>query len=329
VRPPGFWAKPAPTWVARALSPVSFVWGLVAAYRMSLTGKDCGAPVICVGNFVAGGAGKTPVAIGIGQRLAQRGERPAFLSRGYGGKPRLVPLMVDPSIHTASDVGDEPLLLARTAPTFVCVDRIAGAKAALAAGATVLIMDDGLQNPSLDKRLSLAVIDAGAGIGNGECVPAGPLRAPWKAQLPRVDAIILVGEGEFATDIFQRAQVAGKSLIRAKLQPHGREKKLLRGARVVAFAGIGRPSKFFSTLDEIGAVIIKRRVFPDHHAYTPTDIAELERAAASNDAVLVTTEKDAVRLPSQMIFETVAVAIEFEDEGLLMALLDRALAATL
>src|SRR5208283_4813921 len=181
-----FWAARKPGALARLLQPVGALYGAVAARRMRRPGARVGAPVVCVGNFVAGGAGKTPTALELARLLISDGRRVAFLSRGYGGARRAEPLQVDPTLHSAAIVGDEPLLLARVAPCWVGPDRVRSARMAVEAGADVLVLDDGLQNPALEKTLAFAVVDGEAGFGNGLCVPAGPLRAPLAAQAPMV-----------------------------------------------------------------------------------------------------------------------------------------------
>ena len=198
MRAPGFWAARKPTLLARALQPLGSVYGWATAWRMAEGGERADAPVVCVGNFVAGGAGKTPAAIALARMLIADGKRVAFLSRGYGGAKRVEPLLVDANIHDAASVGDEPLLLARVAPCWVGADRVKSATAAVEAGANMLVLDDGLQNPALAKDLAFAVIDGEAGFGNGLCVPAGPLRAPVAAQARHVQALIVIGGDEAA-----------------------------------------------------------------------------------------------------------------------------------
>ncbi|WP_132255593.1 tetraacyldisaccharide 4'-kinase [Methylobacterium segetis] len=293
MRPPGFWSADPGHPAARLLAPLGRAYGALTAARMDRPGERLPCPVLCVGNFTLGGAGKTPTALALAALLTEMGLRPAFLSRGYGG--RLAgPVAVDPARHGAAEVGDEPLLLARLAPTIVARNRPAGARACLAAGADFIVMDDGLQNPSLAKDLALAVVDAGAGIGNGLPFPAGPLRAPLDRQWRHVGGLVLVGAGAAGEPLAREAERRGLPVHRATLATPGDG---FAGRRVYAFAGIGRPGKFFDSLCAAGAEIAGRRAFPDHHPYEAADLAALEETARRLGADLVTTEKDAVRLP--------------------------------
>jgi tetraacyldisaccharide 4'-kinase len=331
MRAPAFWGQAAPTLAAHLLRPAASLYGALAARRLARRGADPAVPVICVGNFTAGGAGKTPTALAIARLLQGSGARPAFLLRGYGG--RLAgPVKVDVGVHGPRDVGDEALLLNRVAPTIVARDRVAGARLCAEAGANVVVMDDGLQNPSLKKSFSLCVIDAAVGIGNGLCLPAGPLRAPLAAQWPLVDALVVVGEGAAGDRLTGEALSRGKGVLRAHLQPDERVAQELRGCRVLAFAGIGRPDKFFATLEELGAEVVSRRAFGDHHAFAEEEIAALVAEARRGELRLVTTEKDFVRLAplgGEMSGDIIAlpVLMVFKDEeALRQALADQPLA---
>jgi tetraacyldisaccharide 4'-kinase len=295
MRPPTFWAERTPSVIAQLLRPAAAVYGAIAGWRMKRAGERTALPVICVGNFTVGGTGKTPTALALARTLGELGERPAFLTRGYGGRLR-GPLRVDPQAHRPANVGDEPLLLARAAPTIVSRDRPAGARICVEAGATAIVMDDGLQNPSLRKDLSFAVVDGAIGIGNGLCLPAGPLRAPLATQWPMVDAVIIVGEGGAGEDVAAQARERGKPVVRARIEPDAEAATRVAGHRVLAFAGIGRPRKFFETLEGCGAVSVRTRPFPDHHPYSKDEIAALLRDAESAGLVPVTTEKDLVRI---------------------------------
>lgn len=292
---PAFWFAPRPGVLACALSPCGLLYGAITAWRMARPGFAAGVPVICIGNFVAGGAGKTPMAIFVAQLLLAQGFRPFFLSRGFGGRAGRAAVLVDLARHTSLQVGDEPLLLAQIAPVMVCADRVAGALAAMAAGATVLIMDDGLQNPALAKDLSFAMVDAATGFGNGLCLPAGPLRAPLAKQWQHVAAVVIVGAGPAGEVAGQMASAAGRKVIHASLVPDPAVARHLRGQKVIAFAGIGRPAKFFETLEKIGASIAGRHAFADHHRYGVAEIAALQAEARSKAALLVTTQKDLAR----------------------------------
>jgi tetraacyldisaccharide 4'-kinase len=289
---PRFWARARPGFAARALAPLGALYGMATARRMARPGTRVDVPVVCVGNYVVGGAGKTPTAVAVARLLQQAGERVAFLSRGYGGAPRAAPTRVDPSLHGALAVGDEPLLLARVAPCWVGADRVAAAREAIAEGASVLVLDDGLQNPSLAKDYAIAVIDGEAGFGNGLCFPAGPLRAPPERQAPYVSAEVVIGERGSPP----RAHGPAKPLFRARLEADAIVAAGLIGRPALAFAGIARPEKFFATLEAIGATVAGRRAFPDHYVYSARDIAELAAVANRRGLTLVTTEKDYVRL---------------------------------
>ena len=296
MRAPAFWAAERGGLAAAALAPLSCLYDGAALARAAL-GRPAKAaiPVICVGNFTTGGAGKTPTVLALAALLADEGIEPHILTRGYGGSER-GPLRVDPALHDARAVGDEALLLARAAPTWLCRDRAAGAAAAAAAGAPLVLMDDGMQNPGLEKDLCLAVVDGGAGFGNGRVLPAGPLREPLVRGLARADALVLVGPDR------QGALAAlgplPQPLIEAALVP-GEEARALSGQPVVAFAGIGRPEKFFETLAESGCRVLARHAFPDHHRYKAREIAAIVAEADERNAVPVTTEKDHARLPPE------------------------------
>jgi len=286
MRAPAFWWRKAGV-TAALLSPLGAIYGAIAEVLLARAGKRAALPVICIGDPTLGGGGKTPAAIAVAALLREIGERPAFLTRGYGGRER-GPLVVDPTIHDAAAVGDEPLLLARAAPTVVAADRIAGALLATGTDASVIVMDDGFQSPVLEKDLSLLVIDAAVGLGNGHVFPAGPLRAPWPAQLRRAQALIVVGDNLPSANPLPAFQ--------AKLVAEENAAAALKDKRVLAFAGIGRPEKFFTTLRALGAEVAVARPFADHHRYTPQEARALIAEAGAHGLVLVTTEKDRVRL---------------------------------
>lgn len=325
MRAPAFWWQP-PSLAASLLRPAGVLYGAIAGRRMRRPGWRSCLPVICVGNFTLGGAGKTPTALAVGELLREMGERPAFLTRGYGGRLR-GPVRVDADRHAATEVGDEPLLLARAAPTILARDRPAGARLAAAHGATVVVMDDGLQNPSLAKDLSLAVVDGATGVGNGRVLPAGPLRAPLPMQWPHVDAAAVVGAGEGAA-LGEQARRLGKPALAARLLPDPDTAARLAGRRVLAFAGIGRPQKFFGTLEELGAEVVLRRSFPDHHPFPAEELGALAAEADRAGLSLVTTEKDFARLerqPSLPPIEVLPVRLVFDDVPLVTRLLGEAL----
>lgn len=291
MRAPEFWKTDG--LLAHLLDPIGKIYGLAGAVRRRwVTPKQVSVPVICIGNLSVGGAGKTPTAIAIAQRLQAKNGCPHFLTRGYGGRER-GPLLVDAKLHGAAAVGDEPLLLTRVAPTWVSVDRVAGAKAAILAGASHIVMDDGLQNPYLAKDRSLLVVDGAVGFGNHRLLPAGPLREPVDHALSRVDGVIVIGADQ--TSIRARLP-AGLPRLEANFFPD-RDQADLNGRRVLAFAGIGRPEKFYETLGGLGAEIVETRSFPDHHQYDAKEINSLLARARHFNAVCFTTEKDHVRLP--------------------------------
>jgi tetraacyldisaccharide 4'-kinase len=294
MRAPSFWWRDGAA-TAKLLGPLAAVYGAVAARRLAQPGRQAGIPVLCVGNLTLGGAGKTPVAIAVTRLLKAALRRPFVLSRGYGG--RLAgPIEVDAARHTARDVGDEPLLLARVAPTIVARDRVAGAEAARKAGASVVVMDDGFQNPSLRKDVSLLVVDGRRGIGNACVFPAGPLRAPLDAQLDRADGIVVVGEGTGAAGLTARAGARGLPVFHGKLLPDQAVTAGIADGKVLAFAGIGDPEKFFATLVACGIEASIKLRFPDHHRYTAAEAEALLKEAERQGLALVTTEKDLVRL---------------------------------
>jgi tetraacyldisaccharide 4'-kinase len=357
MRDPAFWWIEHST-AATLLAPVGAGYGAIAARYMGRQGCKAPVPVICVGNFTLGGAGKTPAAIALARLLLGSGHRPFFLSRGYGGRVA-GPLRID-QLHPASsatapslaasvgrgwaggsaelaaklspgttlpqdpapqgegekdagtvtcghprlaqegrlaDVGDEPLLLARVAPTIVARDRLAGAKAAAEGGADTIIMDDGLQNPSLTKDLAIAVVDGRRGIGNGHTFPAGPLRAPLEAQFNHIDAVLVVGSAgraaQYAIDVARRR---GAPVLHGDLHPAPEAVAELAGKPVLAFAGIADPDKFFATLEAHGIPAAVRKPFPDHHRYAVDEISALLACAQRNGLTPVTTEKDLARL---------------------------------
>jgi tetraacyldisaccharide 4'-kinase len=288
-------------------------------------------PVICIGNFTAGGGGKTPTAIAIAKLLAELGARPAFLTRGYGGAIE-GPAFVRKG-QSAEEVGDEPLLLAGIAPAMVSADRPAGAKAIEASEASVIVMDDGFQNPTLAKDLSLVVVDTESGIGNGLVMPAGPLRAPLDAQMARADALIAIGDGGRAAPLLEAFAAQGKPVLKARAVPR-QDKRWLSVLPVIAFAGIARPEKFFASLRNNGARLIDQRAYPDHYRYSERQARSLLREAKDYNAMLVTTEKDWIRLPADDGSDAAElkhrsrpflIAVEFDDAAKMKDLLEAAI----
>lgn len=291
---PAFWYRPA-SWMSRLLMPLAALYGAVAAYRLRRNGVDAGVPVLCVGNYHLGGAGKTPTVVALVQLLRDLGETPVVLSRGYGGRLR-GPVMVDADRHVAADVGDEPLMLSKTVPVAVARERIGGLALARSRGATVVVMDDGFQNPVIAKDAALVVIDAHRGLGNACVFPAGPLRAPLSPQILRTDALIVIGEGKAAEGVAAAIVKQGKPIFTAHLKADDVSLALLRGKRVLAFAGIGDPDRFFRTLGASGVEVVGRQAFADHHPFAPGEIELLLNAAKRDGLTLVTTEKDMARL---------------------------------
>jgi len=329
--PPFWWTRP--DWRARALWPFSFLYGRVAAWRMKRESSNTApVPVICVGNFTVGGAGKTPTALAIGRAAIRRGMKPGFLSRGYGGSLD-VPTVVDAEHHRSVDTGDEPLLLARDATTVVSRRRILGARLLVEKGVDLIIMDDGFQSNSLHYDLSLVVIDTHRGIGNGHIVPSGPLRAPIGAQLRKLSAILKVGDGPASDAIVRRVARAGKPVHVASVRP--RASLGLSGVRVLAFAGIADPGKFHRTLGEIGAEIVARRDFADHQHLSEDEIDDLLATADAQGLQLVTTAKDIVRLrhghgrAAELLARSKVVEIDmvFDDPNAPDKLIDQAIEA--
>ncbi|MEM1376953.1 MAG: tetraacyldisaccharide 4'-kinase [Pseudomonadota bacterium] len=290
---PDFWFQPF-SWRALALAPTSWFYGSTAARRMANAKPQAvDAPVVCVGNFTVGGTGKTPTAQALITAATAADLKPGIVMRGYGGKKRK-PHMVDAKSDTASDVGDEALLFARTVPTVVGKDRAANAKLLLDAGCDFVIMDDGFQSRTLHYDYSVMTVDARRGFGNGRSLPAGPMRAPVHAQLPYADLVLLIGEGSGADKALRVVARAGKQIARASIIPV-QAKTLLR-KKMIAFSGIGDPEKFFDTLRANGATVPHVQAFPDHHEYSELDASGLLDAANRKKLALVTTEKDMARL---------------------------------
>lgn len=296
------------------LTPVSWLYGAgrwldVALHRP----KPFDVPVWCVGNAVAGGAGKTPTTLALLTRL--QGVNVHIVTRGYKGSER-GPLRVDPINHTAAQVGDEPLLLANAAPTWVARDRVAGINAAIGAGAQLVLLDDGLQNVRINAARNILVVDALTGFGNGHLLPAGPLREPLRAIAKRVHAVVVIGDGQPDLSVF-----AAVPQFRANVRPDAAGLDI--SARYVAFGGIARPEKFFATARAAGLQVVDTVNYPDHYTYTLDDWHRLLRRARAADAFLLTTAKDAARLsPNQRAqVRTLPITLQFTDEAALVSLL--------
>lgn len=319
MRAPGFWGGSGGGIAPLLLSPFSALYAGATARRMARGGWRAPVLVICCGNATAGGAGKTTVALDLGRRLANRGVAAHFLLRGYGGSLK-GPIRVDPDTHDSTQVGDEALLLAELRPTWVSADRGAGGKAAVAAGAQAIVMDDGLQNPGLEKDLSLLVVDGSFGFGNGRVIPAGPLREPVAAAAARCQAAVLIGDDEAKV----LAQLPpGLPVLRARLVA-GPEAAMLAGQPVFAFCGLANPQKFFATLKEAGAVLAGREAFADHYPYDEDEMKGLLAQAEALRAVAVTTKKDFVRIPQayRSRVTVVTIALAWEEPAKIESLLD-------
>jgi tetraacyldisaccharide 4'-kinase len=327
MRAPGFWQRPPdrPGLLARLLTPLGWLYAAGTAWRLRQPGYRAQVPVICVGNLVAGGAGKTPATLALVERLAARGLAVHVVSRGYGGRlPG--PVRVDDRQHSAADVGDEPLLLSAFAPVWVARDRAAGVRAAEAAGAEVVVMDDGFQNPAVKPALSLVVVDAERGFGNGRCLPAGPLREPVATGLARADLVLTIGPDPAQTSFAARwGHLVTQPRLQGELQPLATGMDW-QGARLLAFAGIAHPDRFFASLKAEGAVVLRGEALADHAPLSETLLRRLQTEATANGAQLVTTEKDAARLPAAWRSRvlTLVVRLRVLDWSALDAALNRA-----
>jgi tetraacyldisaccharide 4'-kinase len=329
-RAPDFWWQ-SHSPAGLALAPLGAIYGAFAGRRMERAGDLVGAPVICIGNFVIGGAGKTPTALEVANVCRKLGLTPGFLTRGYRGR-ETGPLLVSRTAHSPRDVGDEAHLLAQSAPTVVAADRPAGAKLLVSFGANVIVMDDGFQNPSLHKDLSLVVLDAGRGIGNGRVFPAGPLRAPLSRQARLADAILVLGAGTGGKGVRMAAR-AGRPILHGHTESVRR--RGLKRRPYLAYAGIADPRKFYTALAATGATIGHTMDFPDHHLFTHVDCEAILAEAKSRGLVPITTEKDRVRLNRSgdaaerlaAATEVFPVRIRFEEPRRLIALIEDAVGA--
>jgi tetraacyldisaccharide 4'-kinase len=323
-RAPGFWNRPEATWPARLLTPLACAWTAAGRARSAFV-RPYRAPakVLCVGNLATGGAGKTPLAVDLVRRILRRGHATHVLTRGHGGS-LAGPVRVDTIRHEARDVGDEALLLARAAATWVGRARAAAARAACSDGARVLVMDDGFQNPSLAKDAAILAVDGASGFGNGRVVPAGPLREPIEQGLARADAVAIFGPDATGVAARVRAARPDRIVLAARTAP-APEAARLRGRPAFAFAGIGRPEKFFATAREAGIDVRETLAFADHHAYSDSELAQIFRRAAGLGAMPLTTAKDAARLPpwARAQVEVLTTTLLWEDETALEAFLDR------
>ncbi|MBL1406723.1 MAG: tetraacyldisaccharide 4'-kinase [Hyphomicrobiales bacterium] len=328
--PPFWFDKPSlQSWL---LWPFSYLYNRGATFKMlSTSSSKVDVPVLCIGNFVAGGGGKTPTALAFAKSLKARGFKPGFLSRGYGGRVN-VPTLVDTKKFNALDVGDEPLLLAQVAKTVVSADRVAGAKLLIKNGCNFIVMDDGFQNPSLNKDFCLVVVDSRRGIGNGFTIPAGPLRAGIETQITKTDAVLIVGDDNGADEIIRKTARSGRPVYHSKLVME--KPSQWRNKSLIAFAGIADPEKFFESLRKQGAKLELIRPFGDHHYFHKDEILEMLDRAKHLKAELVTTAKDYVRfLGMGELHESFAkqlfivhVELKFEDKNAINVIIDKTIA---
>ena len=324
--PPFWWQKNS--WQGYALSPISYVYGRIAAKRMSITTPtSVEVPVICVGNFVVGGAGKTPTVHMLSKYAIAQGFKVGILSRGHGGAIQ-TPTIVEITKHNAHDVGDEALLHAEKSTTVISTNRVAGAELLVKENCTIIIMDDGFQNPALHKDFNLVVTDAKRGLGNGFTMPSGPMRVPLKHQLLHTDAVLITGKGDNAIKTIRKAARAGKPIFHSVVEVIGKTKH--KGKKALAYAGIADPSKFFDTLEDIGVDVIERQGFGDHHLFTQDECADLIDRSKEQKLELFTTQKDAIRLKDmgeaqdklKELSEAIHIDLKPEDPAMLKRIFD-------
>lgn len=290
IKAPQFWWEPLPFY-GKIFSFLSWIYGWIVESRLkSVTPIRVSVPVICVGNLSLGGTGKTPVVLFLADYFLKKGRKVGVLTRGYGGKVK-GPLRVNTNHHTEREVGDESLLLAGVVPTWVAHDRVAGAKEMVRKGINLILMDDGHQNPFLYKDLNLVVVDGFQGFGNKEIFPLGPLRESLKCGLERADVVVSVRS---PSKTLKQDLASYKGVI--AVAEIILDKNALPSQKIMAFCGIGNPDKFFTSLERAGGEIVERQAFPDHYRYSSSDLKFLKKKALSHQSILVTTEKDWVRL---------------------------------
>ncbi len=319
---PSFWWQKN-SLAGLATAPLGFIYGFVAAQNMLRSPKHyVDLPVLCIGNYIVGGAGKTPTAIALAKAVKKMGKKPGFLSRGYGGGI-VEATLVDVETHNSKDVGDEPLILTKHAITVIAAKRNEGAELLAKSGVDIIIMDDGFQNPSLYKDFNLVVVNSKRGIGNGFSMPAGPLRVSFGAQLRKTDALLVIGDENGATQVVRHAARAAKPIYNARI--HVLNARLFKGKRYLAFAGIADPEKFYTSVESTGAKIIHRRSFHDHHPFLDEEIKEMLELAKVEGLEIITTEKDMARLVRQSdVHKTLAekaqilaITLKFDDPKML------------
>jgi len=315
MKTPSFWESRNA--ISTMLAPFSILYDIVGTLkRAQIKPTAFPIPIVCIGNLTAGGAGKTPIALHIGKKLKERNVGAFYLSRGYGGKQD-GPLLVNPKKHKARDVGDEPLLLAEVLPTVIAKDRVSGARYAITKGAKIIVMDDGFQNPSIVKSLSLLVIDGQRVFGNGLMIPAGPLREQPENGFRRAHAIVVLNRSTRVPPL-----PADRPVLYARSEPQFADS--LKGKKVIPFCGIAYPDKFFDSVISTGAQIVEKAAFGDHYQYSKMDIQKLLFKAYIADAMLITTAKDAVRLPAELrdCIAVLDMTVEFESPAMLDILID-------
>lgn len=308
MKTPEFWTKQS--FLSDILQPLSTIYAAATAWRLkSHTPYKSEYPVICIGNLTAGGTGKTPVSLSIAEMLQNMGKNPYFISRGYGGS--LHNIVVNPTVHTPQQVGDEPLLLAEAAPAVINSDRAAAAKLAINNGADCLVMDDGFQNPTLHKDISFLVFDGNYGIGNGRVIPAGPLREPFTEGIKRAQAVIILGDDKHSV-----AKQTDLPVFYGKIKE---EQPKITNRNIVAFCGIGHPEKFFASLNKCGFNLVKTFNFPDHHFYTRAELSSLIEFAQKNNLDIYTTSKDFIKILPELRphFKVLNIKISWQDEAAL------------
>ncbi len=327
MRAPDFWK--ARGFISTLLLPASLLYAFAGHLRRIFTKPvKVSAPVICIGNLSAGGTGKTPITLSIGKMLSEAGHTPHIITRGYGGNQR-GPLQVRPDHHQATEVGDEPLMLAQSLPTWVSRDRAQGAKAAINAGADILLLDDGFQNPTLIKDLSLIVVDGTLGFANGRIIPAGPLRESVQVGIKRADAIILMGNPSDNICPELSTFLEGITVLPAHVEPKVLNEQIsVTNKSIFAFAAIGYPQKFYTTLEQFGAKLVGTRDFPDHHAYSRSDLLDVIKSATAAGAELIyTTEKDYTKIPDDLRDKINSLPIQavWDNPNTLMKLINKTL----
>ena len=318
LKAPKFWYLKKDTYLSNSLYPFSLLFRLGTKLRIILSQKkNAELPIICIGNIVVGGAGKTPVSLKIGKMLRQAGYSPHFVSKGYSGIEKNNTLVQ--KWHSPKSVGDESILLSEVAPTWIGFDRNKSFNLAKEKGADCIIMDDGFQNPTIQKDFSIIVINEEQEFGNKRVMPSGPLRESITRGLSRTNLIIVIGtiSKEIKTKIPIHIPVINASFAISD------ENKIFKGQKITAFAGIAYPEKFFTSLAEQGARIVKEVIYPDHHIYHENDLLNLAEIANKTQSILVSTQKDFVRIPKsyRSLVNTLEGEIVFDNEELLLEIL--------